>query len=465
MVGNNGAFIAQAAATAAVAGRHAEALSLWHRAAALEPENPLYGLSAAMAEIGERAGRQQRLTHVLQRLRDLQSRFADHSPIYVAQISVLREMAQAAEADRVSASACQRFPGDLKLMLARTAVLEDSGDFARALRDVAAFRGRAAPSASLEAAYIHALSCAGYGSDAEEASKVALARYRGDRRIWLEYARTASRKGDWHQTVQRLEKAQKLRPHDGGIATQLQTARLQLAVPHAVAASTEIGLFDRFESLGGSGMGCEFGMVQRRLGSDSVGLLRWARTNPAELQAAIAAGFEGVGEEAHTELRAARPNVDREEYVTRDRRYLLESHTFVRTIDAPADRMFEQTCRRLRFLRIKLLQDLENADKIFVYRCERPIADAAAVALHVALTKYGDNALLCVMRAESPGQASMVRALGRGLFIGYVRHFALDRGCATGSDMAGWIAVCTQADALWRTTRQTEAGDAGDVSL
>jgi hypothetical protein len=135
----------------------------------------------------------------------------------------------------------------------------------------------------------------------------------------------------------------------------------------------------------------------------------------------------------------------------------MESHTFVRTSDAPADRMFTQTCRRLRFLRGKLLEDLRAAEKIFVYRAQDKVDDPTLQTMHAALRRFGDAALLCVMRAPKGVKPGSVRTLGRGLYVGYVGHFARDASGKTGSDVEAWSAACRQADALWRHARQAQA--------
>jgi hypothetical protein len=367
----------------------------------------------------------------------------------------LRQAQRFDEARALSAEWCARFPDEAKLVLARASLHEEMGRPDLALDEVAAARARLAPTAEMEAAYIRALSCAGRTGEADNACAAALQTYANSRHVWLEYVRLASRAADWDACVTRLQDAIKVMPRDRGLVEQLRFARLQAASPETVEARPAelANFFDRFESLGGSGMGCEFGMVQRRLGSEGIGLLRWARTNPPEMLAALQCGFEGVGDEAYTEVVPVRI-ADHEEYGTRDKRFMLESHTFIRTSDAPADRMFVQTCRRLRFLRTKLLEDLASGERIFVYRCNDPIGDDTVVAMQAALAKYGDNALVCVMRAHGAHKAGTMRVIGPMIYVGYVSHFALDRDATTGSDVEGWRAVCVAAEAAWQQHRR-----------
>jgi tetratricopeptide (TPR) repeat protein len=462
-VGSHRDFIVMAAQVARATKNPKGASALWQRAVELTPDNPQYALQAAVAPIGPRQGRRKRMPAVLQALEDHHRRFPGFAPAYAAHIDALRELRRHDEAKTLALKCCNDFPGELKLAVAAAGVFEDAKDFDGALAIVARVHAQAGGAADAEAAYVRALSVAGQNEAAEAACAQARAAHPKDRRLWLEYARIASRRADWDECVARLRAALQALPDDDAIGRELQTARLQLAEgdpEQAADAGTQVAsddaiLMGRFESLGGSGMGCEFGMVQRRLGSDSVGLLRWARTNPPEMIAALQAEFEGVGEAEHTELNAVRIDVDREEYVTRDRRYLMESHTFVRTSDAPADRMYVQTCRRLRFLRGKMLEDLRSAEKIFVYRCQEPIEDSDAREMYRAIRSYGDNALLCVMRAHDDYKGGSLRILARGLYAGYVSHFMRDQSGHTGHDISGWTAVCRQADAAWQARRVT----------
>jgi hypothetical protein len=302
----------------------------------------------------------------------------------------------------------------------------------------------------VEAAYIRALSCAGRHEDAEAARRS----WPNERGVWLQYARVAFRKGEWPESVRRLEQAREALPKDEAIVRELRTVRGQLAEPEAAetAPATAETMFTHFESLGGTGIGCEFAMVQRRLGTDTLGLLKWAHTYPPAMIAALDAEFEGVGDEANTDIGIIRISADREEYTTLDKRYEMESQTFVHTSDAPREKMFQQACRRLRFPRGKLLEILRAGGKIFVYRSEEGVDDATLVRIHQTLSRYGRNPLLCVMRAGTAYEPRTLRVLGPGIFVGYVSHFLNDAGDHHGSDIEGWSTVCAKALKIWQAT-------------
>ena len=450
---NDEALLVHAATMAESATQVDDADLFWQRAAQVRPNRADYALSAALCLMCSPVGRPARMADVLRRLDCHHAAFPDHAEAFVAHLNALREIKQPQLAVEISADWCARFPADIRLALARAGAMEDQGDMNGALAEIVALRQRAGGNPDVDASYVRALSCAGLNDQADREGALALSKYPSALRLLMEYARISTRRGDWHEAYQRLLDARRVLPNDVGIARELQNMRLQLADSMPDGAPAPNDTIMRFESLGGTGVSCEFGMVQRELGRDSIGLLRWSRNEASHLIDALGCEFEGVGSEESTILKTVRHSVDDEEYVTQDRRFFMESHTFVRTSDAPADSMFKQTCRRLRFLRGKLLEDLRAAEKIFMFKAHHALPDDQARALHAALCHYGDNALLCVMRADAAHPAASVRVLGRGLYVGYVSHFLNDDSGLPGFDISGWQAICAKADADWRHTR------------
>ena len=453
---NDETLLVQAALMAEGATQVDDADLFWQRAVKARPDSAEYALSAALCLMCSPVGRPARMSEVLERLNAHHVAFPDHAEAFVAHLNALREIKQPQTAVEVSGGWCARFPNDVRLALARAGAMEDQGDLEGALAEVEALRLRVKDSPDVDAAHVRALSCAGHYDAADRAGALALSKYPSALRLLMEYSRISTRRGDWHEAYQRLLDARRVLPNDVGIARELQNMRLQLAesMPDSQVPAGQSDAIMRFESLGGTGVSCEFGMVQRELGRDSIGLLRWSRNEASHVIDALACEFEGVGSEESTILKTVRHAVDDEEYVTQDRRFFMESHTFVRTSDAPADSMFKQTCRRLRFLRGKLLEDLRAAEKIFMFKAHHALTDDQVRDLHAALCRYGDNALLCVMRADSSHAASSLRVLGRGVYVGYVGHFLNDESGLPGFDIPAWQAICAKADADWQRARQ-----------
>src|SRR5258708_34310755 len=146
------------------------------------------------------------------------------------------------------------------------------------------------------------------------------------------------------------------------------------------AATRELVM--QFESLGGTGLGCEFGMFQREFGAEPLGLLRWADMPYDGVIFALENRFDGVGAPEHTEIFVNREN-SRPEYCTRDRRGFMFMRAFVYEDEMPFERMSMRALRRLAFLKEKLITDLEAGSKIFVYRLtDRNLGPAELERLH-----------------------------------------------------------------------------------
>jgi tetratricopeptide (TPR) repeat protein len=441
-----------AARTAESAAQAEDADLFWSRVLRIAPGNAGHALSHALCLIGSPAGRPARMPEVLRRLHDHLRSFPDHEEAFAAAVNAFRTARKPDLAVAISKDWCAAFPASIPLALNRAGAFEDLGDPASALAEIEALRGRVAKGPEIEIAYVRALSVAGKYDEADDACVAALGKYKLNLRLLLEHARVSTRRGDWNQAHDRLVEAQRLVPGNEKIAHELQLLRQQReeAEPDAAPDPAAPNVLARFESLGGTGVSCEFAMIQRQLGADRVGLLRWSRHEVAHLLDGLDAEFEGVGSEESTILKTAKHGPNSEEYVTQDKRYFMESHTFVQTADAPFDGMFRQTCRRLRFLRGKLLEDLRAAERIFLFKAHKPVSDEEAVAMHAALRRYGDNALLCVTRANAAQAPGTLREIGRGIYVGYVGHFLNDDSGNAGSDIPAWQAVCAQADARWR---------------
>jgi tetratricopeptide (TPR) repeat protein len=216
------------------------------------------------------------------------------------------------------------------------------------------------------------------------------------------------------------------------------------------AAMREIVM--QFESLGGTSLGCEFGMFQREFGAEPLGLLRWADMPYDGLILALENRFEGVGSPENTELFVNRENA-RPEYCTRDLRGFMFMRAFIYEDEMPFERMWKQALRRLGFLRDKLIGDLESGSKIFTYRLTKRNLDPAELArLHAAVRSYGDNMLFYVRYEDAEHPNGTVELAAPGLMIGYIDRFKItpDGQLSANPPSASWMALCTRAQALWR---------------
>ena len=189
--------------------------------------------------------------------------------------------------------------------------------------------------------------------------------------------------------------------HDDEMSSEPAAANMSGADPRGPTRE----LVMQFESLGGRGLGCEFGMFQREFGAEPLGLLRWADMPYEGLISVLENRFEGIGAAEHTEVFVNREN-SRPEYCTVDRRGFMFMRAFVYEDEMSPARMEKQALRRLTFLREKLIGDLETGSKILVYRLtDRNLTTDELERLHRAVRSYGDNTLLtgymCPFKARS----------------------------------------------------------------
>jgi hypothetical protein len=210
----------------------------------------------------------------------------------------------------------------------------------------------------------------------------------------------------------------------------------------------------QFESLGEN---CEFGLVQRRCGAEPLGLLRFASAPLPILLAGLAARFEGVGDPEQTEVRMSS---NRQEFLVVDKRYGFNYHPWVLVGEAEPEEIRRREAKRLPLLRRKLIEDLEEGNKIFVYRGMRRLPQPLVLRLVTAIQAYGPSTLLWVELADSDHPTGMVEFLTEGLLKGYIDRFAPDEN-AHALSLDAWIAICRNARLLLQRMPRRTANTAG----
>ncbi len=194
--------------------------------------------------------------------------------------------------------------------------------------------------------------------------------------------------------------------------------------------------FMQFESLGRN---CEFGGIQRHFGAEPISLLRWAATEPESLLSALSARLAGIGDTAQTTQILAAD----EEYYLLDGAYGLTLHTTVKKHEAEADAVFRKHTRRLAFLRDKLISDLTDAAKIFVYMAPR-MDRKMILSISKALTLFGPGLLLCVILQDDGHPPGHVEVVSAQLLIGYLDQEGLI-GNTWSLSVDCWIQLCEAA--------------------
>jgi len=174
--------------------------------------------------------------------------------------------------------------------------------------------------------------------------------------------------------------------------------------------------YERFESLGGD---CEFGFHQRRHGREPLGLFRWGGM-PRERM--IELFHNQLRDFASTETAALKPNApnleggESLEYYFHDRKYAYFSHTNVSKKSVDFFETEDNILARLRphFLMLvrKLQEDLEDAEKAFVFKSREDLTADQCIELHDAMCTMGNNKLIIFLLKQEAkegqaGQASL----------------------------------------------------------
>jgi hypothetical protein len=207
-----------------------------------------------------------------------------------------------------------------------------------------------------------------------------------------------------------------------------------------------IELFLRLQSLGHD---CELGVIQRAFHAEPLGLLRFGTTPLGSLMAMLQDRFKKIGEPGSTKVEVDQGG----EYVVIDTAYGSLRHTFVKKDDMPAEQLLERELSRLAFLREKLIEDLEESDKIFVFKEPERQPVASIVALSQALRHYNqNNVLLWVSPYAEIHPPATVEPFGDGIIKAYMpRHFR--EQWDTEEARQTWLAVAEEAVALWLAGR------------
>jgi len=242
--------------------------------------------------------------------------------------------------------------------------------------------------------------------------------------------------------------------------TASEVSRPANNVPESVGGDISTAdLMMQFEGLGGTSQGCEFGLVQRALGAEPLSLLRWSQMTALSLAEALEADFEGVGTPEQTVLDYFEWPTHRE-YRTQDRRFQMTMHTWVKENEKPFDAMYDMACQRLRFLRDKLLGDLAEPSKIFVFKLgDRPCTSEEIARIFAALRRHGPNTLLDVRIADDTHPTGTVEQIRDGLLIGYISRFNQGPDGAVNNPPAldCWLAICRNAYRFWRRRAEGQA--------
>lgn len=201
----------------------------------------------------------------------------------------------------------------------------------------------------------------------------------------------------------------------------------QMPTPHPGS-----GLLAGFESLGAS---CEFGFVQRETGTHvPPSLLRWAGTDLRRLLLGLADDFIALEDPVVIDVVASKPD-----YVLTTPYAALHTHESLTALGEDALAVMKQRgMAALGYLRRKLLADLREGRKIFVFAAP-DLTEPDTHTLKAALARHGPGRLLCV----TTGTPSPARRLAPGLYTATITRLVGSSG-----PFDDWLRICQDTLAL-----------------
>jgi hypothetical protein len=201
----------------------------------------------------------------------------------------------------------------------------------------------------------------------------------------------------------------------------------------------------QYESLGDN---CELGLVQRRVGAEPLGLLRFSGSPLRNVLRAMAGRFEHIADPAHIRLQP-----ENGEFMVKLTKYDFLYHSDVKIGELEPDRLIRQQSRVVAFLARKLIDDLEAPSKIFVFRQNEPLSAGDLTDLRLAVSAYGPGRLLWVQPACPGHPPGTVALVDDRLIVGYVRRLAA-RETVPDLDLDSWLTVLRGA---WRIAQAVGA--------
>lgn len=195
------------------------------------------------------------------------------------------------------------------------------------------------------------------------------------------------------------------------------------------------GLVTQFESLGHD---CEFGLFQRQAGAEPLGLIRFTAHKLPALRRALRNRFEELTEDVTLYVN------DAGHYMTYARRVEFHFHTFQPATEIDADELLSREIKRLKFLRRKMIEDLEAGEKIFIRRSHETLSQEEVHGLLSDITAYGPNTLLWVDVPDDDQLHGRLEVEQPNLLRGYLRMRPNNPHVFT-FDYSSWMKLCRSA--------------------
>jgi tetratricopeptide (TPR) repeat protein len=394
--------------------------------------------------------------------------FPNNPSSHVGKAETLSSLGRLDEAEAVLCVAAKRFVDDPLLTQAQATIALRRGNWEEAITHWSRGRDKFPRAPAFFVGLGQAFMGAGRMDDAEALSADAFARFPDDREVVTLRAQVATTARNWEEAAKRWEDVRKRFPeHPEVIQRAPQVAFLaksemagQGLDPDQTSTSETTVLGDEtaasklmmnFENLGNN---CELGFVQRFHGCEPLGLLRFSAMPYDLLMLALENRFSGVGDPANTILE---PHPETREFFLSDKRYNMMAHTFTHENAIDPQKFFQQQCRRLTYLRRKLITDLENCEKILVFRTADFLSNEQIWALFRRIETYGPNTLLCARLETDAARDGRLEQLDDRLWVAYIK-IVPPSAIEFDINQASWLKVCRQVYASWAQSDRARIG-------
>ncbi|MBT8595649.1 hypothetical protein G6672_09220 [Polynucleobacter paneuropaeus] len=175
------------------------------------------------------------------------------------------------------------------------------------------------------------------------------------------------------------------------------------------------------------GYDCEFGYIQRVRGFEPTDLFRWGTLPLENLVRLFNSGFKGFATEESAYVEYENSEIFHE-YWFRDREYDAKIHTGYRVGNLTAaddeNSVLKKSRMHFQMLARRLKEDLEDAEKLFVYKSRSILEGSAIHRLSDSIGNYGNNRLLILMpKGDSNNNFSEVN---ENVCLGYMKEYWKD---------------------------------------
>ena len=198
--------------------------------------------------------------------------------------------------------------------------------------------------------------------------------------------------------------------------------------------SSDTEFYEGFESLGAN---CEFGLLQRHFGAEPLGLLRWPAIKVDGLVDSLLNRFSELDDISKMYLIPG-PKGDWDIHTPN-----FSLHLYVKMGSTDEQELVKTAYRRIQFLRRCLLELLDDAEKIFVFKeWQFRMMDRDIEAMYRAIKTYNaSNTLLAVRLSSDVNPPGSVSQIEPGLWSGYVEWDA-PVSAADNVPVESWDRMC-----------------------